>query len=75
VRVVFSKRALFLDDVVAMSSLSAGLIQNLKDYMGTKRRRIEAEVKANVGLAAVRGDRTTNELVSQFDVHSPQIGQ
>jgi len=43
--------------------------------MGTKRRRIEAGVKAKVALAAMRGDRTTSQLVSQFGVHSTQIGQ
>ena len=43
--------------------------------MGAKRRRIEAGVKAKVALAAVRRDRTTSELVSQFGVHSTQIGQ
>src|SRR5208283_1076907 len=43
--------------------------------MGAKRRRSEAGVKAKVALAAVRGDRTTSELVSQFGVHSTQIGQ
>jgi transposase len=43
--------------------------------MGAKRRRIEASVKAKVALAAMRGDRTTSELVSQFGVHSTQIGQ
>ena len=43
--------------------------------MGAKRRRIEAGVKAKVALAAVRGDRTTSELVSQFGAHSTQIGQ
>ena len=35
-----------------------------------KRRRIEAGVKAKVALAAVRGDRTTSELVSAFGVHT-----
>ena len=43
--------------------------------MGAKRRRIEAGVKAKVALAAMRGDRTTSQLVSQFGVHSTQIGQ
>jgi len=37
--------------------------------------KIAAGVKAKVALAAVRGDRTTSELVSQFGVHSTQIGQ
>ena len=40
-----------------------------------KRRRIEAGVKAKVALAAVRGDRTTSELVSAFGVHTTQVGQ
>ena len=43
--------------------------------MGAKRRRIEAGVKAKVALAAMRGDRTTSQLVSPFGVHSTQIGQ
>jgi len=43
--------------------------------MGAKRRRIEAGVKAKVALAAMRGDRTRSQLVSQFGVHSTQIGQ
>jgi len=40
-----------------------------------KRRRIEAGVKAKVALAAVRGDRTTSQLVSTFGVHTTQVGQ
>ena len=32
-----------------------------------------AAFKVKVALAAVRGDRTLSELVSQFDVHSNQI--
>ena len=43
--------------------------------MGTKRRRIEAAVKAKVALAAVRGDRTTREVASQFAVHPAQVAQ
>ena len=43
--------------------------------MAAKRRRIEAGVKAKVALAAVRGDRTTSQLVSAFGVHATQIGQ
>ena len=43
--------------------------------MGTKRRRIEAGLKAKAALAAVRGDRTTSEPASQFGVHPAQIGQ
>ena len=40
-----------------------------------KRRRIEAGVKAKVALAAVRGNRTTSQLVSAFGVHTTQVGQ
>jgi hypothetical protein len=43
--------------------------------MGAKRQRIEAGVKAKVALAAVRGDRTTSQMVSTFGVHTTQIGQ
>ena len=43
--------------------------------MAKKRRRIEAGVKAKVALAALRGDRTTSQLVSAFGVHATQIGQ
>jgi len=43
--------------------------------MGAKRRRIEAALKGKAALAAVRGDRTTSELASQFGVHPTQIGQ
>jgi hypothetical protein len=42
--------------------------------MGVKRRRIECSVKAKASLAAVRGDRTTSELASQFGVHPTHIG-
>jgi transposase len=47
----------------------------LEERMGAKRRRIEAGVKAKVALAAVRGERTTGQLVSAFGVHATQIGQ
>jgi transposase len=43
--------------------------------MGAKRRRIEATLKAKAALAAVRGNRTSSELASQFGVHPTQIGQ
>jgi transposase len=43
--------------------------------MGAKRRRIEAGAKAKVALAAMRGDRTTSQRVSQFGVHATKIGQ
>jgi len=37
--------------------------------MAAKRKSHTAAVKAQVALAAVRGDRTVNELAAQFDVH------
>ena len=39
------------------------------------RKKHSTEFKAKVALAAVRGDRTTSQLVSAFGVHATQIGQ
>jgi transposase-like protein len=41
--------------------------------MGRKRKNHPAPFKAQVALAALRGDKTVNELVSQFGVHSTLI--
>ena len=41
--------------------------------MGTKRKVHTAAFKAQVALAAVRGDRTANELAGQFGVHPTLI--
>lgn len=41
--------------------------------MGKKRRRFGAGFKAKVALAAVRGEKTTAELASEFGVHGNQI--
>ena len=41
--------------------------------MSRKRRRLGAALKAKVALAAVRGDRTTAQLASQFGVHTSQV--
>jgi putative transposase len=41
--------------------------------MGRKRKQHTAAFKAQVALAAVRGDRTVNELAGQFGVHPTLI--
>ena len=41
--------------------------------MGTKRKRHTAAFKAQVALAALRGDRTIGELAGQFSVHPTLI--
>lgn len=38
-----------------------------------RRRRISADFKAKVVLAALRGDRTQSELASEFGIHPVQI--
>ena len=41
--------------------------------MSRKRRVFGSSFKAKVALAAVRGDRTTAQLASQFSVHTSQV--
>jgi len=41
--------------------------------MSRKRRMLGAALKAKVALAAVKGDRTTAQLASEFDVHTSQV--
>jgi transposase len=41
--------------------------------MSRKRRVLGAAFKAKVALAAVRGDKTTAQLASQFSVHTSQV--
>ena len=37
--------------------------------MGTTRKKFSPDFKAKVALAAIRGERTINEIASQFGVH------
>lgn len=41
--------------------------------MSGKRRVIGAALKARVALAAFKGDKTTAQLASDFDVHTSQV--
>ena len=41
--------------------------------MSGKRRTFSGAFKAKVALAAIRGDKTTAELASQFGVHGNQV--
>ena len=41
--------------------------------MSRKRRMLGASLKAKVALAAVKGDRTTAQLASEFGVHASQV--
>ncbi len=43
--------------------------------MTTNRRQHSGALKAKVALAAIRGDKTVNELASDYGVHPVQISQ
>lgn len=43
--------------------------------MATKRRHHSGEFKAKVAVAAFKGDKTVNEIASQFQVHSMHVSQ
>jgi transposase-like protein len=40
-----------------------------------KRRAIPAELKAKVALAAMRGERTINQIAADLEVHPTQVSQ
>jgi transposase-like protein len=39
-----------------------------------KRKSFSAELKAKVALEAIRGQKTVNEIASEYDVHPTQVG-
>jgi transposase-like protein len=41
--------------------------------MRRKKRSLPGEFKAKVALAALRGDKTLNEVGAQYDVHNNQV--
>jgi putative transposase len=43
--------------------------------MGSKRQQYSGEFKARVALAAIRGEKTVNELAVEYGVHPVQIAQ
>jgi transposase-like protein len=43
--------------------------------MQTQRRRHSAEFKARVALEAIQGQRTLNEIASEYGIHPVQLGQ
>ncbi len=43
--------------------------------MATTRKHYSPRFKARVAVEAIRGERTLNQLASQFQVHPIQIGQ
>ena len=42
--------------------------------MSGKRRRFSGELKSTVALEALRGERTLQEIASQYQVHPNQVG-
>jgi transposase-like protein len=43
--------------------------------MADKRRTLNSQFKAKVALAALRGEKTVNELAKEYQVHPGQISQ
>ena len=43
--------------------------------MANKRRTLQPEFKAKAALAAIRGDKTVNEIAKDFAIHPVQINQ
>lgn len=52
--------------------LAGGTVPQKVQAMSRKRRVLGAALKAKVALAAVRGDRTTGQLASEFGGYASQ---
>lgn len=49
---------------------------NLKDHqMKAKRRRHDTAFKARVGLEALKGQKTTQQIAAEYDVHPTQVSE
>src|SRR5215467_16364691 len=46
-----------------------------ENTVGGQRKRYSADLKAKVALEAIRGQKTANELASEYGVHPTQIAQ
>ena len=40
-----------------------------------KRKRYSKELKSKVALAAIKGDRTVNEIASEYGIHASQVNR
>jgi transposase-like protein len=43
--------------------------------MSVQRKRYSADLKARVALAAIKGQKTANEIAAEYGVHPTQIAQ
>ena len=43
--------------------------------MSVQRKRYSAELKAKIALEAIKGQKTANEIATEYEVHPTQIAQ
>ena len=46
-----------------------------KTRVSMKRKRYSNELKSKVALAAIKGDRTVNEIASEYGIHASQVNR
>jgi len=49
------------------------LLRNEEAFMTKQRKNYSAEFKAKVAIAAIKGDKTVNEIASTYEVHPNQV--